>query len=151
LASGIHVHGRGVLVMKLPAFLTSRPKQKMVMLAAALLVSAGFSVTTAPPSEAATCSITSWGEVDGYHGTYIVYPSIVCYGSDFQAVSLYSMKPNFSRTPTATYDPARAGSSYPGYGLVFNLSDGRYCAFITATIRTIWGPKYQSAQHCYTL
>lgn len=136
--------------MKRPALLSSRPMRKIGIFAVALLVSAGLSITTAPASEAASCSIQSWGEVDGYHGVYIIYPSITCYGGDLTAISISSMKPDASSTPTASYAPARSGESYPGYGVEYNLNDGRYCAFITATIGTLTGPSYQSVQHCYT-
>lgn len=149
MAADPHADGGGVPVKRLK-FMTSRPMQKISILAVALLVSAGFSLSTAPASEAASCSIQSWGEVDGYHGVYIIYPSITCYGTDLTAISISSMKPDFSHTPTASYAPVQSGASYPGYGVEFNLNDGKYCAFITATIGTLTGPKYESVNHCYT-
>lgn len=113
----------------------------VVLATGSLIVSAG------PGHAAASCELSSWSEVDGYHGVIIFYPSFVCY-QQTGSVSMATFPSNGGNqwtTPTP-------GTWYSGNGFAVPMNGaGTYCGQVNIYVSSGLGPESISSRPCVTI
>ncbi|WP_326965763.1 hypothetical protein [Arthrobacter sp. CG_A4] len=102
---------------------------------------------SAPTQAAPSCEISTWHEVDGYHGNIIFYPSFVCY----KQVGSVAMT-TYPTSPGQQWTIPAPGMWHSSYGVAVGIGGpGEYCALITIVVSSGLGPEKFTSRPCIWL